>query len=157
MMTTSDLAQALRQALSKDDLPVPVRALVAGVLMCARGGAPSRLGMSKVGDYSYGSSQNHYSDLLDVLVDRLPKITASMSSGPVDPVEVAKLREDVQRRDRVIAELRQELRTREHRLENLRRYALALHERLRVLEEQGSQSGARVLEIHRTDDGTPLS
>jgi len=144
-MTNREFAEALHTALLREDPPVPVRALIAGVLMCARGGAPTRLGMAKVGGYSYGSSQNHYGDLLDVLVDRLPEVTEAMAAGDGDPVAAARLRDEVQSRDRTIGELRHDLAAMRDRHENVRRYALALHERLRALDANSTLSEAQIL------------
>ncbi|MFD1211453.1 hypothetical protein ACFQ36_05300 [Arthrobacter sp. GCM10027362] len=141
MNSHRELADGLRDALTADgNLPVPLQALIAGTLVCARGGAPSRLGMAKVGGYSYGSSQNHYADLLEAIVDRLPAAVASMA-GQADPVTAARLSEEVRRRDRTIAALRRELQVLAERQEHMRRYALALHERLRRLEGAGETAG----------------
>jgi hypothetical protein len=134
MNSNRELADAVRDALAgAEPLPVPLQALIAGTLMCARGGAPTRLGMAKVGGYSHGSSQTHYADLLDAIVDRLPAVVAAMAGG-VDPVPVARLADELRRRDETIAALRRELKALAGRQEQVRRYALALHERLRAVE-----------------------
>lgn len=146
-MNSRELADALREALREDDPPVPVRALVAAVLMCARGGAPTRLGMSKVGGYSRGSSLNHYADFIDAVVQRLPRVVASMASDVGDPVAAARLREELQQRDETIAQLRTDLVGLTDRHEELRRYALALHERLRELDTRAAAEGGRVLTL----------
>ena len=135
MTTHRDLAEALRDALAAGgSLPVPLQALIAGTLICARGAAPSRLGMSKVGGYSYGSSQSHYADLLDAIVEQLPAVVSAMAAGEVDPAAAARLSDELRRRDETIAALRRELREAAGRQEHVRRYALALHERLRAVE-----------------------
>lgn len=139
MNTHRELAAALSNALNAEaQPPVPLQALVAGSVICARGGAPTRLGMAKLGGYSYGSSQNHYADLLDAIVGRLPAVVAGMAAGGIDPATTARLAEEVRRRDETIAALRRELKVLTERCEHVRRYALALHERVRALEEQGA-------------------
>jgi hypothetical protein len=145
MTTSRELSQALTDAINEDQVAVPIRALIASVLMSARGGAPTRLGMSKVGGYSYGSSQTHYGDLLDALCERVPHLVADMATDIVDPAGAAKLRNDLQQRDASLAALRAENAALTERHEHLRRYALAVHERLRSIEGDGSLSEARVL------------
>lgn len=141
-MNTQDLAESIKDALmSPSTLPVPLRAVIAGTLMCARGGAPTRLGMATIGGYSYGSSQNHYSGLLDALVEQLPAAVASMAAGEFDPVAAAKVRADLQQRDGTLADLRRELAALTKRHENLRRYTLALHVQVRQLDEQRAAEG----------------
>ncbi|PWB97819.1 hypothetical protein [Homoserinimonas hongtaonis] len=101
--------------------------------------------MSKVGGYSYGSSQNHYADLLDAIVEHLPGLVAGMADGDVDPLAIAKARGDLQQRDETVARLRREAADLASRHEELRRYALALHERLRELDQQSAAAaGAKV-------------
>jgi hypothetical protein len=142
MNSNRELAEAVRDALAGEGaLPVPLQALIAGTLMCARGGAPTRLGMAKVGGYSHGSSQTHYADLLDAIVDQLPATVAAMAGG-IDPVPVARLADEVRRRDETIAALRRELRALAGHQEQVRRYALALHERLRAVEAQAVEAQA---------------
>ncbi|NKX53627.1 hypothetical protein [Arthrobacter mobilis] len=154
MNTHRELAAALRDALNAEaQLPVPLQALIAGSVMCARGGAPSRLGMAKVGRYSYGSSQNHYADLLDAIVGRLPAVVAGMAAGGIDPATAARLGEEVRRRDETIAALRRELKALAERSEHVRRYALALHERVRTLEEQAAGEAGAGEVAGRTADG----
>jgi hypothetical protein len=149
-MTNRELAQAIRDALnSANSIPVPLRSLVAGTLMCARGGAPSKLGMSKVGNYSYGSSQNHYAELLVAIVDQLPRVVAEMASGEIDPVTAARLRDELKQRDDTVRDLRRDLANVKQRHEELRRYALALHERLAEVEAQtAAGTGAAIRTLH---------
>jgi hypothetical protein len=135
MLTHRELAEAIRAALDTEgNLPVPLQALIAGTLICARGGAPSRLGMARLGRYSYGSSQTHYASLLEAIIARLPDEVAAMAPGAADPATAARLSEELHRRDETIAALRRELRAVSGHQEQVRRYALALHERLRALE-----------------------
>lgn len=143
-MNNREVADAIREALTgPEPLPVPLKALVAATLMCDRGGAPTRLGMSKVGGYSYGSSQNH--DLLDAIVNALPGVVAEMAEGEVDPVAAADLRKQLQQRDATVNDLRKDLAALTARHEDVRRDALALHERLNEVDAQAAaQTGARV-------------
>ena len=151
-MSSRDLAAAIRDALREDTPPVPVRALVAAVLMCARGGAPSRLGMARLAKYSYGSSQNNYSDLLDALVERLPHVVGEMvPADSIDPAAAAKLRDDLQQRDATIERLRAELADLKERHEQVRRYALALHNRQDERDIKDAETGARVVPLRRLD------
>lgn len=151
-MNSRELAAAIRDALGEESPPVPVRALVAAVLMCARGTAPSRLGMAKVGGYSYGSSQNNYADLLDALVDRLPHVVGEMvPADSVDPAAAAKLRDDLQQRDATIKRLRDEIADLKERHEHVRRYALALHQRQDERDMKDSETGARIVPLRRLD------
>lgn len=145
MTTNRELAQTLTAALTEGKAAVPTRAFIAAVLMCARGGAPTRLGMSKVGNYSYGSSQTHYSQLLDALCARVPDLVADMGNDVGDPAMAARLRNDLQQRDVSLAALRAEHAALTMRHEHLRRYALAIHERLRGLEGDERLDEARVL------------
>lgn len=145
MTTNRELAKALTEALTEDQVGVPTRALIAAVLMCARGSAPTRLGMSKVGGYSYGSSQTHYGDLLDALCEKVPGLVAEMADDIVDPAAAARLRDDLQRRDASLAALRAEHAALTQRHEHLRRYALAVHERLRAVDGDEGLGEARVL------------
>ncbi|MCG2621658.1 hypothetical protein LVY72_06980 [Arthrobacter sp. I2-34] len=138
MNSNRELAEAITDALAGGALPVPLQALVAGTLMCARGGAPTRLGMAKVGGYSNGSSQTHYADLLAAIIDRLPAAVAAMADD-VDPVPAARLAAEVRRRDETIAALRRQVRALARSREQVRRYALALHERLRAVEAQAGE------------------
>jgi len=95
-MNNRDMASAITSVLrTGEPLPVPLRALIAATLICERGGAPSRLGMSKVGGFSYGSSQKHYADFLTALVEDLPAAVADMTSSTVDPVLAATLRSEL--------------------------------------------------------------
>ena len=151
-MSSRDLAAALRDALRDETPPVPVRALVAAVLMCARGGAPSRLGMSKLARYSYGSSQNNYADLLDALVERIPHVVGEMvPADSVDPAAAAKLRDDLQQRDATIARLRTELADLKERHEHVRRYTLALHQQQDERDMKDSETGGRIVPLRRLD------
>lgn len=145
MLTSRELARALRDALLEDPVGVPVRALIAAALMCTRGDAPTRLGMAKVAGYSYGSSQTHYRDLLNALVERVPILIADMASDAGDPAAATRLRADLQHRDATIANLRSEYAALTERHEHLRRYALAMHGRLRDLEGDESVGEARLL------------
>lgn len=145
MTTSRELAQALTEALREDRVAVPSRALIAAVVISARGGAPTRLGMAKVGGYSYGSSQTHYSDLLNALCERVPHLVAAMADDIVDPAAAARLRADLQQRDASLAKLRTEHAALTERHEHLRRYALAMHERLRAIEGDNGLEEARVL------------
>ena len=149
-MTSRELSDAMVEALrAKGALPVPLKAMLAGTLMCARGGSPTRLGMSKVGGYSYGSSQNHYANLLDAIVERLPSFVAGMATDEIDPVAAAQRRKDIRQRDETIAALRLELKSMTQKQETLRRYSLALHERLREINEQeATDVTTRVRSIH---------
>lgn len=113
--------------------------------MCAKGGAPTKLGMSKVGGYSYGSSQNHYAGLLEVLVTRLPEIIAGMSADGIDAQTASKLRRDLDNRNTTITGLRAELAELSERHEHTRRYALALHERLRRADEEAAADNAAIV------------
>lgn len=145
-VNSQELAKSITIALrSEGGLAVPLRALLAGTLMCERGGSPSRLGMSKVGKFSYGSSQNNYSDLLTAIVEELPRALDDMMSDGTDPVLAAKLRANLQDRDGTIRQLRRDLAVVEQSQEDLRRYALALHQRLGEIASQGAaEKGAKV-------------
>lgn len=145
MTTSRELAQALADAVREEQVAVPIRALIASVLMSARGGAPTRLGMSKVGGYSYGSSQTHYGDLLDALCEHVPHLVAEMADDIIDPAAAARLRDDLQQRDASLAALRADHAALTERHEHLRRYALAAHERLRAVEGDQGLEEARVL------------
>ncbi|MET0886471.1 MAG: hypothetical protein ABWX92_08475 [Mycetocola sp.] len=144
-MSTRELAQRIRDALGSDPVPVPLRAVIAGTLMCAQGGAPTRLGMANVASYSYGSSQNHYSDLLDRLVEALPRVVAGMAVDDIDPLAMARARDGLRRRDQTIADLRAEIVSLKDRHEDIKRYALSADTRARELEAQmAAQSGKKV-------------
>ena len=120
--------------------------------MCARGGAPSRLGMSKLARYSYGSSQNNYADLLDALVERIPHVVGEMvPADSVDPAAAAKLRDDLQQRDATIARLRTELADLKERHEHVRRYTLALHQQQDERDMKDSETGGRIVPLRRLD------
>lgn len=141
-----DLAMAITDALRNGaELPVPLKALLAATLMCERGGAPSRLGMSMIGGFSRGSSLNHYADLLAAIVDELPRVLLEMTSDGKDPVVAAKLRADLQERDATVQKLRAELSAQNRSQEGVKRYVLALHERLREIEAQAAaETGMKV-------------
>ncbi|SKC06943.1 hypothetical protein SAMN05660473_03928 [Arthrobacter sp. 49Tsu3.1M3] len=149
-MNNRDMALAITSVLRTGEaLPVPLRALIAAILICERGGAPSRLGMSKVGGFSYGSSQKHYADFLTSLVEDLPAAVADMTSNTTDPVLAANLLSDLQERDSTIRDLRSELAVLSQRHEHLRRYALAMHERIRAIDAQAAvESGKKVSPLH---------
>lgn len=149
-MTSRELSDAMVEALNVEDaLPVPLKAVIAGTLMCARGGSPTRLGMSKVGGYSYGSSQNHYANLLEAIVEHLPRVVAGMAADEFDPVAAAQRGKDIRQRDETIAQLRREMRSMTQKQEALRRYALALHERLREIHfQQAAETGNTVYPLH---------
>lgn len=145
-MNNHSLSIAITDALrSGTELPVPLKALLAGTLICERGGAPTRLGMSKIGGFSRGSSLNHYADLLAAIVELLPRALMEMTSDQTDPVHAAALREDLHKRDETIQQLRVELAAQKRSQEDLRRYALAVHERLRDVNAQvAAETGAKV-------------
>lgn len=149
MTSSRELAGALRDALQDASPAVPLKAVVAAVLICARGGTPTRLGMAKTGGYSYGSSQTHYGDLLDALVEQLPHLVSAMSPGDDDPATAARLRSELREREATLASVRAELNELTERHEHVRRYALALHERLRTIEEHGGLGDAKVLPLAR--------
>ncbi|WP_284989489.1 hypothetical protein [Arthrobacter sp. efr-133-TYG-120] len=145
-MKSNELAIAITEILRAGGVvPVPLRAVIAATLMSERGGAPTRNGMAKVGGFSYGSSQNHYSDLLSAIVEELPRVLADMGSGGWDPVLAAKLRSDLQDRDATIKQLRSKVAELTDSQKHVRRYALALHERVRELDAQAAaESGKKV-------------
>lgn len=145
-MNAREQARAIVDCLeSEEALPVPLKALIAGTLMCARGGSPTRLGMAKVANYSYGSSQAHYAGLLNAIVDRLPTLVAAMTLSDIDPVSASQLRKDLADRDSTISSLRAEVADLKFRREELRKYAIALHQRLhQVDQEAAATTGANV-------------
>lgn len=149
-MNNRDMARAITDVLrTEESLPVPLRALIAATIMCERGGAPSRLGMSKVGGFSYGSSQKHYADLLTALVNDLPAAVTEMTSNAADPVLAAKLMSDLQAREATIRDLRSELTALSDQYEDLRRYALAMHEKIRAVNAQAAaETGKKVSLLH---------
>jgi hypothetical protein len=149
-MNNRDMAWAITSVLrAEESLPVPLRALIAAILICERGGAPSRLGMSKVGGFSYGSSQKHYADFLTALVEDLPRAVADMTSNTVNPVLAATLRSDMKERDETIRQLRSDLAALAQRHEDLRRYALAMHAAIRKIDaEAAAESGKKVSPLH---------
>lgn len=151
-MNNKQIAAELTEALIEpEDLPVPLKALIAATVMSARGAAPTRLGMAKTGSYSYGSSQTHYAGLLDALIERIPAEVAEMAQGEVDPALATQMRADLQQRDATIASLRAELVTVNARHEELRKYALALHQRTSELDQQAAQQGAAVRRLRPVD------
>ncbi|NUU06363.1 hypothetical protein [Leifsonia sp. C5G2] len=152
-MNNKQIAAELTDALIEpEDLPVPLKALIAATVMSARGAAPTRLGMAKTGSYSYGSSQTHYAGLLDALIERIPAEVAEMAQGEVDPALAVQMRAELQQRDTTIASLRAELAMLASRHEELRKYALALHQRTSELDQQqAAQQGATVRRLRSVD------
>ncbi|MGJ9371691.1 hypothetical protein [Nesterenkonia sp. CF4.4] len=152
-MSNRDLAEAIDEALNargaRGKPPVPLQALIAGVIICSQEKVPSRIGMAKVAGYSYGSSQKHYAALLTTIVDKVPTLVSEMTAGEIDANATARLTQELRQRDETIAHLRQELRAHTERQEHVKRYALALHERLRFMEEQAAaEGGAYVVPLH---------
>lgn len=149
-MNNLDMARAITSVLRPNEsLPVPIRALIAATLICERGGAPSRLGMSKVGGFSYGSSQKHYAEFLTALVENLPHVIGPMTSESVDPVLASTLRSELNERDETIRNLRKDMSALADKFENLRRYALAMHATIREIDAKAAaESGAKVRPLH---------
>lgn len=152
-MNNKQIAEALTATLTDSgDLPVPIQAMIAAVVMASRGAAPTRLGMAKTAGYSYGSSQTHYAALLDALITRIPTEVAEMAQGAVDPALATSLRAELQQRDATIAALRAEAATQKAQHEHVRKYALALHQRVAELDRQeAAQRGAAVRRLHPID------
>lgn len=135
-MESRTLARALTELLnSPDELPVPIKAFIASVAICQRGAAPSRLGMAKTGNYSYGSSQTHYPELLSALIKRIPNEITRMSPSDHDPARAVHLQDELRQRDATIHDLRRAATAHMETTEHLRRYALALQQRVAELEK----------------------
>ncbi|MDQ0259481.1 hypothetical protein [Sinomonas atrocyanea] len=151
-LSAKELAEALRHALTSENVPVPLKALIAAVLAAAKGKAPTRLGMATIGRFSHGSSQTHYGALLDALVERIPAEVSAMVPGDIDPTAAARLRQELQKRDETISELRRDLSETLDRHASLQRYALALHHQVREQEQRdATESGASVRTLHAVD------
>ncbi|MFJ5535106.1 hypothetical protein [Streptomyces sp. NPDC093261] len=108
--------------------------------------------MSKIAGYSHGSAATHYAGLLDVLLAKMPHIVADMTSDPIDPAAAARMRDALAQRDQTIADLRKEIATLAELNHHVQSYAIALHERLRMVADPSTLAEARVLSLRPLPD-----
>ncbi|WP_146243213.1 hypothetical protein [Curtobacterium sp. MCBD17_021] len=131
---------------------MPLKALLASVMMASRGAALSKAGMARTGQYSHGSAHKHYNELLETLMVHIPAHLRKMDDVGVRAIDPNALQAEVASRNATIAALRAELAARDSELDQIRRYALALHQRTVEVEEQwAADHGHRVRPIRALD------
>ena len=126
-------------------IPVPVRVLLAAVILAASDQPITGKNLATVGAFSRGSTLRDYGTLVSRLRDTVPQFIAEALSDATEGRSVAALAADLQQRDDTIAELRAEIRQQQYDVAVAHSYARDLHERYRHdIEEAERERAAKV-------------
>lgn len=118
------------------DLPVVLRATLAGVALGAADKPVNALSVSKAAGYSRGTAYRHNSEALEVVLRATPSVANALVGRTDTGHTVAGLARMLQERDGIIASLRDELRSATAERDMALSYARDLHEQLAPEYEQ---------------------